>query len=248
MFRLKLPFLVRLIINATYTPERHGAKGEAKLSRKLNRLLNPQEYTILNDIILPTQYGTTQIDHIVVSRFGVFVIETKNMVGWIFGSENQKTWTKSNRGNKSQFQNPIHQNYRHVQTLRNLLNIRAIHLHSIIAFVGDAEPKTRLPSNVVWDIQAAADLIRSKRITVFSTAQVDEILRTIGRAGIEPTQQVKHAHIQNIKANIHAKRSDFSRCPKCGGKLVVRQNRRTNENFMGCTNFPKCRGTRPISR
>ena len=74
------------------SPENIGKVGEKRVARKLDWL--SKEYIILNDIMLPTQYGTTQIDHIVISPYGIFVIETKNYKGWIFGHENSEEWNK----------------------------------------------------------------------------------------------------------------------------------------------------------
>lgn len=53
-------------------PENIGKMGEKLVARKLNWLSN--EYITLNDVLLPTRYGTTQIDHIVVSPYGIFII------------------------------------------------------------------------------------------------------------------------------------------------------------------------------
>ncbi len=73
---------------------------------------------MLNDLTLPDGEGaTTQIDHLLLSPFGVFVIETKNYKGWIFGSERQKQWTQKIYKKSFKFQNPIHQNYKHMKVL-----------------------------------------------------------------------------------------------------------------------------------
>jgi hypothetical protein len=66
--------------------------GEALVRSKITKYFNTQEYHLLNSITLPVFDGTTQIDHILVSTFGVFVIETKNYSGWIFGQERSKKW------------------------------------------------------------------------------------------------------------------------------------------------------------
>ena len=70
-----------------------GVFGEFLVNRLLLQLPG-SDYTLLKDVTLPAQDGTTQIDHIVVSKFGIFVVETKNMKGWIFGSAHQKLWTQ----------------------------------------------------------------------------------------------------------------------------------------------------------
>ena len=77
------------VLKATLSsPNRIGKSGERRVARKLDWL--SEEYIVLNDIMLPTQYGTTQIDHVVISPYGIFVIETKNYKGWIFGHENSE--------------------------------------------------------------------------------------------------------------------------------------------------------------
>ena len=95
-----------------------GASGEHEVSRKL-RAISP-EYIVLEDIYLPLPDGTTtQVDQIVVSIYGVFVIEAKDYSGWIFGNESQRQWTQTlhigwGDTEKHHFQNPIRQNWRHI--------------------------------------------------------------------------------------------------------------------------------------
>lgn len=84
-------FLVALIVFcivlAIYRPQIKGYIGEKAVANRLSGLPT-QSYIVLNDImLLPTSYGTTQIDYIVVSVYGIFVIETKNYKGWIIGNE-----------------------------------------------------------------------------------------------------------------------------------------------------------------
>ncbi|MFA0570919.1 nuclease-related domain-containing protein, partial [Vibrio gallaecicus] len=69
-----------------------GVFGEFLVNKLLSHL-PASDYTLIKDVTLPTEEGTTQIDHVVVSKFGIFVVETKNMKGWIFGSKSQKQWT-----------------------------------------------------------------------------------------------------------------------------------------------------------
>ncbi|EIA1300435.1 NERD domain-containing protein, partial [Vibrio vulnificus] len=92
-----------------------GVFGEFLVNKLLSQLPD-SDYTLVRNVTLPTDDGTTQIDHIVVSRFGIFVVETKNMKGWIFGSKSQKQWTQKVYRHSSKFQNPLHQNYKHVKT------------------------------------------------------------------------------------------------------------------------------------
>ena len=72
----------------TETPTYKGKEGENRVHNILMQL--PDDYVILDDVVLPTNKGTTQIDHIVVSKYGVFAIETKNYRGEIYGDDNRK--------------------------------------------------------------------------------------------------------------------------------------------------------------
>lgn len=100
-------------------------------------LLNKQVYRALKNVTIATSNGTTQIDHVIVSKYGVFVIETKNFQGWIFGAENQAQWTQSlPGGRKFRFQNPLHQNYRHIKALSDFLGLSENHFHSVVMFWG----------------------------------------------------------------------------------------------------------------
>ena len=74
------------------TPEYKGKMGEERVHNILMQL--PDEYYLMDDIILETGKGTTQIDHVVVSKYGVFAIETKNYRGEIYGDDNRKEWTQ----------------------------------------------------------------------------------------------------------------------------------------------------------
>ena len=99
-----------------------GKSGENFVSRQLSRL-DPQRYTTLNDLVLPSNgnTATTQIDHVVVSDFGIFCIETKSYQGWIFGNAQQKYWTQVIYGYRKKFYNPLRQNYAHMKAVEALL-------------------------------------------------------------------------------------------------------------------------------
>lgn len=67
-----------------------GVFGEFIVNLSAKLFLDKEKYHLIKNVTLPTEDGSTQIDHVIVSRYGVFVVETKNMKGWIFGGPNQK--------------------------------------------------------------------------------------------------------------------------------------------------------------
>lgn len=78
------------------SPVQKGKRGEGIINFSMKLHLDSNVYHLIPDVTLADGKGTTQIDHIVVSMFGIFVIETKNMKGWIYGNENQRRWTQVN--------------------------------------------------------------------------------------------------------------------------------------------------------
>ena len=133
------------------SPGFKGRLGERRASRDLARQLDPALYRHFHDLYLPRPdgQGTTQIDHVVVSLFGIFVIETKNFSGWILGSEKQAQWTQQIYRKKSRFQNPLHQNKLHVSALASFLGLAPDLLLPVVVLVGGCTLKTPMPDNVL---------------------------------------------------------------------------------------------------
>ena len=102
-----------------------GQAGERRVSGWLNGL-DSEIYTILDDVIIPDTregIGTTQIDHVVLSPYGIFVVETKNYAGWILGGEKRAYWSQIIYQEKFKFQNPYRQNFKHIACLSDLTKL-----------------------------------------------------------------------------------------------------------------------------
>jgi restriction system protein len=220
-----------------------GAAGERRVNSMLSRKLAEQDYILLEDLTLPTAHGTTQVDHIVLSRYGIFVIETKNMSGWIFGGRSQARWTQVMRRHKSQFQNPLRQNYHHVKVVQDLLNIRLDQLENLVAFVGSAEPKTEMPLNVFWNRGDLFDYITSRQIVQFADSEVRDFAHKLRSSALGANRETRRAHVQHVREKATRKETDITKCPRCGSKMIERTNRKTGQTFYGCSRYPKCRGT-----
>ena len=159
------------------SPRFKGWRGERAVQAAIRRQLDPLVYVDMHNVTLPTaDGGRTQIDHLIFSPYGLFVLETKNLQGWIFGSERQAEWTQKIHKNHSQkFQNPLRQNYKHIKTLQSLLDIAPEHLHSVIAFVGDCEFKTEMPAHVTRGLGFVGH-IQSFTQPVWSPEQMQALL------------------------------------------------------------------------
>lgn len=113
-----LPIALIILLWKLIPPK--GVMGEKRVAHILKKL--PEDrYKVINNLLIQNNGYTTQIDHIVVSVYGIFVIETKTYQGWIYGGENSDYWTQNIYGNKYQLRNPIHQNYGHIKALKPVI-------------------------------------------------------------------------------------------------------------------------------
>ncbi|MFC1337526.1 MAG: nuclease [gamma proteobacterium symbiont of Clathrolucina costata] len=240
--------LLLIIFSIARTAWFKGFFGEWVVNIVLNRNFKEPEYILFKDIMLPTEDGTTQIDHILLSRYGIFVIETKNMKGWIFGKETSPYWTHQIFKNKFKFQNPLRQNYKHTKTLSNLFEIDPATVRSVIVFVGDATFKTKMPDNVLTTFKLR-HYINGFTTPIIDNTALEEIKESLAQGKLKNTFTNKQKHIDHAKSIKQRKEAttnvnEADTCPWCGGLLVSRTSRRgANEgrNFHGCSNYPACR-------
>ena len=213
--------------------------GETKVKAGAGLTLPSVLYQKYHNVTLPTVNGTTQIDH-------VFVVETKNIGGRIFGGEHDKEWTTVFPGGKKhKFQNPLHQNYGHVRAIENILagiGLPKQSAKSVVVFVGDAKLKQKqeLPQNVTVGFEAAR-YVRSFNTRILTDEQVEKICTVIESSRMRRSWATNRQHIQNLKRNTAP---DLRICPECGRKMVLRTTRRgpnEGKQFWGCGGFPKCR-------
>lgn len=191
-----IPFL--LLLAFLDSPEFKGWFGEKIVENRLENRLDSENYQHLHDLIIPSQYGTTQIDHIVISIYGIFVIETKNYSGWIFGNAKHSYWTQVLFKYKNRFQNPLHQNQYHIKSLASLLKLPINYFHNIVVFSGDYEFKTHLPDNVL-NISKLDSYIMSYQIPLLNKQQIQNITRTLQQDTFQSTPAKKAQHIQQLK-------------------------------------------------
>ena len=236
-------FIFAVIIKSAWFK---GVLGEWQVNLHIKFFLDKDNYRLIKNVTLPTDDGTTQIDHIIVSKYGIFVVETKNMKGWIFGSANQKQWTQKIFKHTSKFQNPLHQNYKHVKTLEDLLLIECRakndYVFSVIIFIGDSTFKTKMPDNVRF-ARGGIEYIKSKRDIAFSEDEVTDIIEQIESGRLERSFKTNRQHVKHVK-EIVTEKSDTKSCPRCNSDMVLRKatkGKNAGNEFWGCSAFPKCR-------
>ena len=242
-------YLVPLLLIVSVFKSRwlKGVFGEFLVNRLLSKLPE-SDYTLIKDVTLPTSDGTTQVDHIVVSKYGIFVVETKNMKGWIFGSARQKQWTQKIYRHSSKFQNPLHQNYKHIKALETLLGCSEEHLHSVIVFIGDSTFKTEMPPNVTY-ARGSIRYIQQFNDVVFSDKDYARLTESINRIKLKRGVITDLKHRKHVKEVVISKASS-NQCPRCGSEMVLRETKRgenIGKQFWGCSTFPKCRAVKQFN-
>lgn len=220
-----------------------GKVGEKRVASILERLPE-DDYKVINDLLLSSNGYSTQIDHIVVSVYGIFVIETKFYQGWIYGGENSEYWTQNIYGNKYRLRNPIHQNQGHIRALKFLLNeYRNIPYISIVAFSRQASLGVDAHTPVIyWD--EIPRIINQFENKVLTQSQVRNISDFLLAHNVED-KAAKKQHVANVRHNELKRDIAVSNgiCPRCGGTLTLRQGK--YGKFYGCSNYPRCNYTTP---
>ena len=129
-----------------------GYFGEKSVALMLSSF-DETKYKVINNIMLQVGDKTTQIDYVVVSNYGVFVIETKNYKGWITGNEFDDYWRQTIYKRKEKLYKTIRQNYGHIQSLKEVLSdMPDINYISIVTFTTKADLKVKAKSDVVYTI------------------------------------------------------------------------------------------------
>ena len=211
-----------------------GKAGEHWTKQELDKL-DQTKYMVINDITLKSDDHTSQIDHIVVSKYGIFVIETKQINGYIKGSEYDNKWIVNK---KYHVYNPIRQNYGHVKCLEEVLNLPNNYFIPIVCITSTAKFNIKAKSHVVpvyeliKTIESYKDeLIKDYPLIYTQILSLKITDKRVLKEHVEYAKQVKE-------------QSENNRCPLCGGNLVYREGK--YGKFIGCSNYPRCKFTKKI--
>lgn len=240
--------------------ERRGEVGEFNIESIILRAIHKGLYGyVLKNLYIPkSDGGTSEIDVLLVCTKGIFVFESKDFVGWIFGDDEHKYWTVSlyagkdwlgfKQTEKHKFYNPIWQNNSHIRNLRRLLGNK-VPMNSIIVFSDRCELMNVVSNSDARIIQTSylkhyLSDVRTIYDEVITADTVDNIYnRLLSFTDVDGEKKQKHL------AYVIDQQTNPLRCPYCGGNLVVRTAKKganIGRQFYGCSNFPKCKYTRNI--
>lgn len=241
IFSLVLPAILVTYVNKKKA-EWKGRAAEKRVYQKLRKL--PDEYVVMNNLLFQNNGHSVQIDHVVVSPNGVFVIETKGYRGWILGGENSEYWTQVIFRYKHKFYNPIRQNEGHVRFLKRLLQLPAnVPFIPIVVFGDYADLKTEMNDHWVVYRNELKIVFRQYTTPVMDKATVDWAVAVLdANSALGEKQEVKQ-HKEHVNARIDRKAQTIEegKCPLCGGQLVLRKGK--YGKFYGCSNYPSCKFT-----
>ncbi|MBO4914253.1 MAG: NERD domain-containing protein [Oscillospiraceae bacterium] len=228
------------LINSILHYENRGQFGEYSTEFALTNNNLDGDFVVLKNLYIPSAGKTTEIDLLMLHERGIFVFESKNYSGWIFGSADQLQWTQSLQGGqKNHFYNPIRQNQTHIKALAQYLGLPVEAFTSYIVFSERCDLK-----KVPEDTKAVVICRRPKMLKhlryMLSAMPVKyshaDIVAMAGKlkALTEVSAEVKHQHIEDIN----------TKCPFCGSTLVLRNGK--YGAFWGCSSYPKCHFTRKV--
>jgi hypothetical protein len=174
-------------------------RSEARLSRALTTRFVAPDYHLLNHVTLRVEDGTTQIDHVLVSRFGIFVIETKDYKGWIFAGPRDRYWTQVLYRAKFRFQNPLRQNHRHVRAIQELLDFLPPDVvRPVVVFTGNAEFKTNIPDGV-FTVAGLLACVEGATQEVMSVNRVQFCVGRLETTRLSITKVTDVEHVQRLR-------------------------------------------------
>lgn len=176
-----------------------GWFGEHWTRDELRKLPN-DKYKVINNVFISINGNTHQIDHVVVSPYGLFSIETKQWNGLIIGNKYSKNWIKYMGKNKYICENPIRQNYGHVKSLSGLLNIDESKIYNIVCITSNAKLNIQHDGELVRNYTIVDKILSYKDIVIDN---VDEIVEIIDENNIRD-RRIKKEHIKNIKNNLNS--------------------------------------------
>lgn len=238
-----------------------GAFGEYKIGECLEKIEGYKK--LMFNLYIPAESGkTTELDVLMIHESGIYLFESKNYSGWIFGSEDRKEWVQSfQAGKKEYFFNPIMQNNIHMKWLQNFIEDRNLSFYSYIVFGNGCELKNVTTTTGNHAVVCLCQLYKSicSNAKFYKNCLTQEQVKGIYEKllpCIKVDESKKEKHIEDIKEKYYFSAEDIEnynsrgeKCPFCGRKLVIRTATKGSyfgKHFIACSGYPKCRYTQNI--
>lgn len=219
-----------------------GTLGEFRTDYVLNNeALKELSYIrTISNVYVENNGNYTEIDVIALTDKGIYVMESKNYKGWIYGRANDTNWTQCfKNGEKYKFYNPVKQNEGHINKLSQYLGIERNKMFSFIIFSDLCTLKSVPPStsnmciinrySLLWVMKRELSL----KPTIFTHQEIDRLYSKLIPL-TQKTETEKQQHIDRIKGYTNG---DI--CPYCMKPLRLIDG--PYGRFYGCTGYPDCR-------
>lgn len=234
IFKITIALIILLIVikSLCRLPLIKGIIGERKVRKALGKTVENKQY-VINNLVIDDDNMSRQIDHITITHSGIYVIETKNYSGRIYGSANQMEWTQVLQYGKvkQKFYNPLKQNNSHVYVISKLLPVYLKNsVKSLVVFTKANIDNVNI--NNVTNIKGLKKIIKNNTFEL-SNEMMKEAYYIIMNS---KSNKRNKAHVNDINKMIN--NIDKGICPRCGGKLTKRNGK--FGVFFGCENYPKC--------
>jgi len=217
-----------------------------QLNSATGYLLKSPDYRVINNIRLTTVFGQLQCDYIIVSRFGVFIVETFNYDGVVEGAEWQAIWTViKNKQKSQQFDNPIQQVESSKKVLVKLLGMNKYEIFSVVVITGAANFKSKLVENMTYG-KGYLKFIQGKTRPIISLPKTQQIIDIIESEQLKSSRN-KSAAVKDASSS--KKQSETNLCPSCGGDMIielVESGSDVGQQILRCTLYPTCRGSKTL--
>ncbi|HEY8390940.1 MAG TPA: NERD domain-containing protein [Clostridia bacterium] len=226
--------LIGALLGWSQTPSGKGIIGEFFVKVIIGKTKEGKQY-VLNNYMVVDEGKSSQIDHIVIRKNGVFVIESKNYSGRIYGKENQLEWTQVLKYGKvkNKIYNPLKQNATHIYRIKKILDEK-VQIKSLVVFV---QNNTKfIEANNVIPLSSLKKIIKQEDNESLTLDQMQSIYKKL----IDAKQNItitKEEHISNINHMKEALQEGI--CPRCGGQLMEKNGK--YGAFLGCSNYPNCK-------
>ena len=205
-FFIFILFLIILIL--ILSPRRDGVRRdrtELMVERELTRVLTRRGYVVFGDLIIPSvskRIKSTQIDHVIISMYGIFCIETKSHQGNIYGGFRRKYWTQYLGRSKYEVYNPIRQNNHHVASLEHILRSRLkapIHSYLIFPYARSIKIDGQRKN---FSVRHTIDRILRHERPVYTPEDVEAIAKGLALVS-EHTDNFKGDHVDAVREYIN---------------------------------------------